>query len=283
MIVHRYIGSHLKDSLQNSELKVAKVSEFNDPFEFRYRYVGEFGFAQAAIKLQNHLKDDWFLRRLRMIPRFKLLSTDKILEVFENEKESILSAMVSNIPRAFDALPAENQDLANELVRILCFSLPSENRNEEILRWSHYTNCHNGARISIELSKQQPPLSIVYPVRYNNTLVSVEFGRTTEAQYIRDKIRDSMTTKSECWSYEGEVRSFIPKPHFHTRTQNGRDYDFVKINLDGIERIDFGIRFPESDIGAIIELFNKGNYTKVKFYRAFCSSSDYSIKYTEIC
>jgi 2-keto-3-deoxy-L-rhamnonate aldolase RhmA len=38
MIVTRYFASHLRDILKNGRLKVSRLSQFNDPFEFRYRY-----------------------------------------------------------------------------------------------------------------------------------------------------------------------------------------------------------------------------------------------------
>lgn len=282
MLVHRYIGPHLKESLLHSELKVSKVSEFNDPFELRYRYTGEFGPAQAKKKISEFLESDFGKEQIRNIPRFVGLSHEKILQIIEGKHETILNALISQIPNDYAIIVEAIQKQADGITRVLCFSRPTDNPHDEILRWSHYTNRHMGARLWINLSVQDSPLRVSYPVKYQREPVSIEFEHTSNSDYMKMKMREVMTTKSECWRYEGEMRSFIVNPHYHTKAQDGHSLDYVRINLDGIERIDFGIRFPESEIGEIIELVKGKTSTKVQFYRAFCSPIDFSIKYAEV-
>jgi len=42
MRLHRYFGSHADTTLKEKRLLLAKVSEFNDPFEFAHRFSGEY-------------------------------------------------------------------------------------------------------------------------------------------------------------------------------------------------------------------------------------------------
>lgn len=282
MLVNRYLGSHLKESIQNSELKVAKVSDFNDPFEFRYRYIGEYRHSYAEREIRERLKSKSFLEKLRATPRFKGLSRKKIEKIFQDDKERVLYEVVSNTPKANQELIDSIPSRADETTRILCFTTPSKNPHEEMLLWGHYTNCHRGARIWIDLSTQRYPLSVSYPVQYKDALVSIDYDRSTDNSYIESKIRESMITKSKCWSYEGEVRSFIPKPYFHTKRQNGQDLDFIAINLEGIERIDFGIDFPQPEIKEIMAFLRDTSSRTVQFYQASCSYLEYEIKYNEI-
>jgi len=91
-----------------------------------------------------------------------------------------------------------------------------------------------------------------------------------------------MTTKAECWAYEGEVRSFIPKPFYVSRKSCGEELDFVKLNLKGVVRIDFGVRFPPKEIPQIIKTYGTQLSESVKFYHADCSYDEYKIIYHEI-
>jgi hypothetical protein len=171
---------------------------------------------------------------------------------------------------------------ADTTTRIICFSQPSDDPSEDMLRWSHYSNCHKGVRIWTDLSKQEAPLKIGYPVRYSKSFVTIDNERAGDNEYITDKFRESMFTKAECWRYEGEVRSFIPKPFYISRESCGEVHDFVKINLKGVIRIDFGVRFPNKEIPEIIQGYQSQLAGEVRFFHAACSYREYKIVYHEI-
>ncbi len=61
----RYLGSHLGDVLTNSRLKVSRVSQFNDPFEFRYKCVGEITRKVAENFVRGRLEKEGFIQLLR--------------------------------------------------------------------------------------------------------------------------------------------------------------------------------------------------------------------------
>ena len=42
MRLHRYFGNHADTTLREKRLMLAKVSDFNDPFEFTHRFSGEY-------------------------------------------------------------------------------------------------------------------------------------------------------------------------------------------------------------------------------------------------
>jgi hypothetical protein len=64
MEVTRYLGSHLDDVLTNCRLKVSKVSKLNDPFEFRYKFAGDFTRKEEEDFLQEWLKREGFIQQL---------------------------------------------------------------------------------------------------------------------------------------------------------------------------------------------------------------------------
>lgn len=286
MIVTRYLGSHLKETLATSELKVAKVSDFNDPFELRYRSVGEYGRDQAMIDFEDRLNSPgfWqtFQEKFQDDRRFAGMSKDEIIQRLKENPNGILESLVANNSSMRKEHVDGTHEYADATIRIICFSKPSDDPNDEMLRWSHYSNCHKGACIWLDLSKQEHPLRMGHSVRYRNSLVSIDNSRTGDKAYLEEKSEETMYTKANCWSYEGEVRSFIPKSSCISRESCGKVNDFVKFNLNGVTRIDFGIRFPLKEISQIINTYSPQLSESVRFFQAACSYDEYKIIYREI-
>ena len=282
MIVTRYLGSHLKEILAASELKVAKVSDFNDPFEFRYRHVGKYGRTQAITEFKSRLNTPEFWQRFQNDPRVAGLSKDELIQRLRENLNGILESLVAESSSGHKEIIDGAHETADATTRIICFSEPSDDPNDEMLRWSHYSNCHKGARIWLDLSKQEHPLRMGYSVRYRNSPVSVDNSRTGDKAYFKEKLKESMYTKANCWRYEGEVRSFIPKPFYESRESCGEVNDYVKFNLNGIIRIDFGIRFPLKEISQIINTYSPQLSESVTFFQAACSYDEYKVIYREI-
>ena len=53
MILHRYLGSHLEDTVLNQRLKASKPSQFNDPFEFRFKALDDVSGDKLDYYLEN--------------------------------------------------------------------------------------------------------------------------------------------------------------------------------------------------------------------------------------
>lgn len=279
-ILTRYLGSHLRESLEHEELKVAKVSELNDVFEFRYCHIGEYGPVQAKQSIKKREKvvqefQDRFNKKAKSLG----ISRNNRRKALKTNRSKMEDALVEKMPKHFMEQAEQCQARADSTLRILCFSKPTNCPNEEILRWSHYTNNHVGARIWIDMSKQKLPLQKEYPVTYQDDLVAVDNQKTDDPNYMDLKYRESMVTKAKCWEYEGEVRSFIPEEIFITKEVSGHHLYFVPIQLNGILRIDFGIRFPEEESAQIIKDFRGKLDPEVQFYQAGCKQDKYEIEY----
>jgi hypothetical protein len=158
MIVTRYLASHLRDILEHKRLKVSKLSQFNDPFEFRYRHVGDFGRSAAKHPLRARMQTTDFWDSARQAPPLANKSKKKIKQIFKARRKEILDTLVKEMPKSFKELIDQVTKYADATTRIICFSKATQKPLEEILLWSHYTNNHSGVRVWFDLSHEPMPL-----------------------------------------------------------------------------------------------------------------------------
>jgi hypothetical protein len=282
MIVTRYLSSHLEETLASSEIKVAKVSDFNDAFEFRCRYDGEYGRTEAIQDLQKQFSILEFWEEVRQDPRFAGQTDDSIVKQFQQNLENMLDALATDAKSGHKEIVDNTHQAADETTRIICYSKPSKNPYDDMLRWSHYTNCHKGSRIWLDLSTQEYPLNIGYPINYSTKLITIDVARMPDREYYSDILNKVMITKAKCWEYEDEVRSIIPNEFCVSRELNGAVVDFVGFKLKGVVRIDFGIRFPEDQRLHLIKTYKSQLSETVSLFQATRSYSDYRIEYNEL-
>ncbi len=282
MEVTRYLGSHLDDVLTNCRLKVSRVSELNDPFEFRYKCVGSFTREIVEDFLQERLKREGFIQQLidHKDPREK--NEEEIKKHFQENKVEIVNKVLETMPDAHRHLIDDVSKNADKTIRIICFSKPTQNPLDELLLWSHYARSHSGSRIWINLSLE-PLLAIKqHEVKYSDELVSLDIrdpnvDMKSEHIYIK-----ALEAKAKCWDYEKEIRVLISKGSCKLEKIGEDVIEYIDISLKSLTRIDFGIRFPIEERNILINSLKENGLTNTKFFQCRLSYDKYVIEYEEL-
>ena len=282
MILTRYLGSHLEDILTNCRLKVSRVSELNDPFEFRYKVVGKMTRDADATFLQRRLEKKDFIQQLRNYDIFRGKSDLDIKHHFQENRTTIEDNLLDTMPDAVKQLIDGVAGIADEIVRVVCFSNPTQKQLEEILLWSHYTRNHSGFRIWINLSLEPLLSNTTREVVYSDDLISLDINDPDIEQNAEPVFKKAMATKAICWDYEDEIRVFIPKKYCKLEKVAGNVLEYIDISLESLTRIDFGIRFPIEERDKLIERMNEKGLSNIEFFQCGLSYDEYAIEYEEV-
>lgn len=282
MEVTRYLGSHLDDVLTNCRLKVSRVSKLNDPFEFRYKCVGDFTKKEAEDFLQERLKRENFIQLLSGSNEFRGKSEEEIKNHFQEKKIEIVNNILETMPDAHRQIIDDVSENADKTIRIICFSKPTQKSLEELLLWSHYARSHSGSRIWIDLSLE-PLLAIKqYEVKYRDDLVSLDISDPNIDLNSEHTFTKALETKAKCWKYEQEIRVLIDKNHCKSQKIGENIFEYIDISLKSLTRIDFGVRFPEEERNAHIESLKAKGISNIEFFQCKRSYDKYAIEYKKI-
>ncbi len=126
MIVTRYLGSHLEDILTNCRLKVSRVSELNDPFEFRYKIVGKLKRDVAAAYYRRKLEKEEFIQQIRNHNNFRGKSDLEIKHYFQENITTIIDNLLDSVSDSNKQVIDDVTDTADGTVRVICFSKPTQ-------------------------------------------------------------------------------------------------------------------------------------------------------------
>ena len=275
MRLHRYFGSHADTTLREKRLLLAKVSDFNDPFEFVHRFIGEF--------TVEHAEKDFSL-----MPENELLAYLSVLEraeSFEGAKCGIYGTPRQRLAEFFVKSggrpiidPFHCHKLADDHFRLCCFSTTDVTSDSEILLWSHYARCHQGVRIEFDLDEQKLPLSGVI---YSRIRCAIDFAKAYEGNHTNEVLLQSFQTKALAWKYENEVRLIINKDCLEKKPiPLGYRYYFP-FAPSSVKSVDFGINCDPETINAVCAILKAG-YPDVIVRQAFHHPDDYAIKYLPI-
>lgn len=279
MIVTKYLGSHLEDILTNCRLKVSRVSKLNDPFEFRYKCVGDFTKKEAENFLQERLKRENFIQLLSGSNEFRGKSEEEIKNHFQENKIEIVNKILETMPDAHRQIIDDVSENADKTIRIICFSKPIQKSLDELLLWSHYARSHSGSRIWINLSLE-PLLAIKqYEVKYRDDLVSLDISDPNIDLNSEPIFIKALETKAKCWEYEQEIRVLIDKNYCKLEEVAGETLEYINISLESLTRIDFGVWFPEEERNTLIESLRTNGISNIKFFQCKRSYDKYAIEY----
>lgn len=272
MRLHRYFGSHADTTLRDRRLLLAKVSDFNDPFEFTHRFTGEYTIDHAEIDLQS------------MDER----KVNAMLEVIEEFQESNHFKKVSPRRRLAEFFvgsggrpPVDTHHghkLADDFFRLCCFSMTDVGADSEILLWSHYAKSHQGVRIEFDLDERNLPLS---KVNYSRVRCAIDFSKAYEGDHINKVLNQAFNTKSLGWGYEHEVRLILNKNSVVKKpVPLGYKY-FFSFDPSWVKSVDFGINCNGETVKNITTIL-KTRYPHVAMRKAFHHPEDYAIDYHPI-
>ncbi len=144
MLLHRYFGSHVFETLKEAKLKTSRITSFNDPFEFLYIPSGKTTADKARKYVLSQLDSPFFMAETqRQVPGFNRKTAMRKLPI-------VVAKMVKNSQLFDEPSLKEREELADSCVRVVCFSAINVKPLDEILMWSHYASKHFGARIGFE-------------------------------------------------------------------------------------------------------------------------------------
>jgi Protein of unknown function (DUF2971) len=237
MIIYRFIGNpeHIITTLSNGQLWFSKVEDFNDPFEWKFRY-------KIDIK-----RDKDAIRQYVEVNTFSLPPEEK-LKRFKKYIDSP-SLLEFELNRPFIKFYDQG---------VCCFA--EEENIKNVLMWAHYANSYKG----IALGFNDENIEINHVDNFKNGILIFKplIRRVIYDNHKRfinpfDKYRldilDTKYMKTKDWEHEKEVRMVSPKFGMHA---------FNKLNL---AEIVFGINTPTNLKSAILDIIrNEQEYANVK-------------------
>ena len=121
MILYRYLGKYALDTLRDKQLKTARISSFNDPFEFRCRPVRNVTFGAIKRDIKHNYKSDNIFKLIQSIePSIK---TKKDAKIFINKNiDKMARALFDNYDSEHDKSLIDLVSMQDETWLIVCFS-----------------------------------------------------------------------------------------------------------------------------------------------------------------
>jgi len=243
--IHKYIPEKLfryrkfdqneygKMDLYDGKTFLSKVSDFNDPFDSLVR---------INVKIaEKH---------------------PKIVELAYNNGGYLYKDNAMNEFRvSFDEIATSIGRDMQQIIRVACFT----ERNDSILMWSHYADCHQGFCIEYDTKKLNPVISNnLFPIIYKNERMDItnnlyDNNPTTELRTILYKALD--------WKYEKEWRYSVVK---ETR--------FIHMKK-AISAVYLGVNIDKNNYQ---EIHNWAKANNVKLFKGIISTKNYAIDYEEV-
>lgn len=145
---------------------------------------------------------------------------------------------------------------------VSCFSETGTN----MLMWSHYSNSHKGICVAYDLKEFYFSLKGHNKFNCDSTLIKINY---TKDFIPLDLFKDYKTalyhwlsTKSNCWNYEKEVRIVFRDFPFNS----SEDMKLIRFNKLSIKKVFLGSKMNLENQEVIIEKLKKTN-PKIKFYK----------------
>jgi hypothetical protein len=213
-ILYKYSRKEGFESIvSKSSLAFKNPSLFNDPFDC-YPDLINFEF----------VPDNY---RQYLIEKYKPLMNPEMIRNVENSSDNELASAFRDT-----AFPSEFSNTA-----ITCFS----EKFADLLMWSHYSNAHKGVCIGFNLKKLYLSIKKYHPalikVKYTN-----EFVHTNYFLNPKEAIGNWYRIKSDCWSYEEEIRIVLTNLELDTSNEI-----YIPISRDSISIIYLGSKMESKD------------------------------------
>ena len=208
MLLHRYFGSHGLETLRDAELKTSRISEFNDPFEFAYRTVGEVTPEIARQQTLARINSPGFYDTV-LAQKPELQTHDEARRFINPRIPEMVAALHANYARMVETVKGQREEIADESVRLICFSRPESTVAGEILQWAHYANKHHGIRIGFDLPLGLTAFGKLVEVKYRKDRVALDVTLEADSGPTQAAIEEAMEVKSVAWEYEREFRLFL--------------------------------------------------------------------------
>ena len=277
---YRHISNahHLR-LLSHGEIRFTPPLEFNDPHDCR-------------IPIRWDKADrGWLESELR---RQALRQDPDESEVSREAKVQEEVAAMLEAGRGKVLLEYQTRYVVSPKVGVLSFSLDSAHP----LMWAHYSDSHRGFTVGFDQSKLLEAIRSI-----SGAAIGATSGPTTPGLEIRpaeviyppampelvprdgnegDLIHTIVTTKSQDWKYENEVRYILMKFDDTLRPMRLTDEErIVSLPLDVIREVTLGGNASHSDIQSLAGILSDGR-ERVRLWKASPSFGTYGLDREEI-
>lgn len=244
-MIYRLIGNfeYILSTLVNGQLFFSKVCDFNDPFEWIFRY---------KVDLE------------RDIEGIKKYVVDNTYNMTESERDLKLKNYLSDSSTFDNEINKVFEKFYNQ--GVCCFT--EEQNILNVLMWAYYANSNKGVALGFDESNMEIEHAdnlkngeIIFRPLVKKVIYNSHKRYLSPFDKNRPDILDTKYMKSKKWEDEKEVRFVSPKFGQH---------NFNKSNL---KEIVFGINTPENIKSAIVKITNEGSdYKNVKL--KYCQFAD---------
>lgn len=221
--------------LQNCAMWFSPPNAFNDPFDCNLSEVSSHTKEEAELFFQHilHAREN----------REELLPKEASIEVAER-------------------LLASSKDAVLSRTGVLCLSQNSDN----ILMWSHYTNCHKGLVIELDMFEDLEFFISPVRVKYTESYVPTNYFADPRAA-----VESIISTKSVCWSYEDEVRII-----------KSNTTGAVPFNPKAVRRLIFGCKATPDFISKVRNLCSAPRLQHVMFSQLKISYGKFGLELSDL-
>lgn len=276
MRLYRYFATHAYETLRDKRLKVSRITELNDPFEFLY-YTTPISTNKQAKFLLRQLENcpESFQRAQQknseLTPR-KFKKSLRTSKVRQRSKEVLNRCDVNN--------PSEFRKSLDKSIRTCSFTAANLAPSYETLMWAHYARGHEGTRIGFDLTGEGVNY-FTKAINYSEQRIAVDISVNPYSEQMKDTLLLAAYTKSPCWSYEREVRLFVQLNQCVQENIDGQNMTFFPFNGLTISSVDFGLKCPSVEKNKIIELLKK-DYPSVSIREAVFHKTEFLLNYQEV-
>ncbi len=260
-LLYRYFRTGYLETLDNCELRVARIRDLNDPFECKIAIVGEMTPENAKALLTERKDRGTLLHGIQQ--KYPNLRTRRALERhFTQHSEEYAQNLILAEPRLKERIERVNSDVLEKDIRVVCFSANQKDDRNTVLLWSHYANEHKGVRIGFDVPSDVMT-QCFRKIEYSDNRVFLNLTENAESEAGKEQIARSLRTKSSSWAYEEEIRMLVHPGECYGKTVVGKSMEFVKLPRSWVRFVDFGVNAPECDISKVREMVKARGYEAV--------------------
>lgn len=309
MILFKYTNlEYLKKILENNSYKLSNPSEFNDPFDclvesdesdkkkcfelmMNYLFFKEmekiFLSGETKLRTRDKIISAGFRLVLKLtkstMKKYKFYNPIPMVNSFITlgAKYKLGQQFTNRIDKAeleFSNMIEEKvYEIRNSLL-ICCYG----KRNDSILMWSHYADCHKGVCIEFEPYDDIEINEVKYSKRrtkldlYSITQIVLAYDYLKEKVDIKNKnvarkLLKPFLVKSKDWKYEEEYRSIYSKNEINPRITISNN--MYLLNAGNIKTIYLGCKVSEDEENKVRDL--AGNIPVIKMKE---SNKEYKVE-----
>lgn len=249
-MIYKYCTTDGFDILLKARLKVARIENFNDPFELVFGVDEESAFDN--IKKENESNKN-------IINDWQYLLDDQKIEYDKNSIEDIIEKVTQFQIKDFKKSILSIREYWNEKMGVVCLS---ESPNI-IQMWAHYADNHRGIVTALDENQFVKDRMALVKVCYRDEMVLLPVTATPEKLEQYDKYIDDVIRRKESnWRYEKEVRFYA---NLNEKDKDG--YYYFDIPQSSITEIYLGLMSPETTEIIAKSIKQRKEYNHLRIYK----------------